>query len=120
LPFFCVFLIFVPKRLTWPLVILSIISIGQMIIAAASNVLVPDWMVVQISTLRFFEFSTIYNYCLVELVKGHFTRNLGQVLLSLNSWSSLVPLLVVSAGITSLFFWEQLAPRFRKLEIKPG
>lgn len=62
LPFFCVFLTFVPKRLTWPLVVLSLVSIGQMVIAAASSILVPDTMVLKISSLDFFEFSSIYSF----------------------------------------------------------
>jgi hypothetical protein len=89
-----------------------------MTIAAASNVLVPDWMVVQISSLGFFAYSNIYNYCLMQLVGGDFARNLGNVLLSLNSWSSLVPFVVVLAGVTSFFSWEYLVPRKSMAEQK--
>jgi hypothetical protein len=98
LPFFCILLVFVPKRLNWPLVVLGAVSIGQMIFAAASNIQVPDTMVEKINTLGFFEYSNIYNYCLKQLIQGNFTRNLGLQYLGLKSWSSLIPLLVVLAG----------------------
>jgi len=105
LPFFCILLTFVPRRLTWPLVILSLISIGQMLIGAASVVLVSDWMVPEIPKLGFFQFTYI-GYCLQELIKGHFGPNLGQSLLDLNSWYSLIPLLVVMVVATGFFFWK--------------
>jgi hypothetical protein len=107
LPFFCVLLTFVPKRLSWPFVVLSLVSIGQMIIAAASTVIVPNQMVSIISTLGFFEYSNIYNYCWKLLVEGYFTNNLGQ-LPGLKTWWSLIPLLVVIAGVTCFFFWNSL------------
>jgi hypothetical protein len=107
LPFFCVLLTFVPRRLTWPLVILSLVSIGQMLIGAASVVLVSDWMVPEIPKLGFFQFTYIYSYCLQELIKGHFGPNLGHSLLALNSWYSLIPLLVVMVVATDFFFWKR-------------
>jgi hypothetical protein len=106
LPFFCVLLTFVPRRLTLPLVILSLVSVGQMLIGAASVVLVSDWMVPEIPRLGFFQFTYI-SYCLQELMKGHFGSNLGHSLLALNSWSSLIPLLVVMVVVTGFFFWKR-------------
>lgn len=103
LPYFCIFLVFIPKRLTWPLLVLSLVSIGQMIIAAASNVRVPDTMVSKIKTMGFFEYSNIYSYCLKQLQEGHFAQNLGQQFLDLRSWSSLIPLLVVISMFTFFF-----------------
>ena len=114
LPFFCVFLTFVPKRLTWPLVVLSLVSIGQMVIAAASSILVPDTMVLKISTLDFFEFSSIYSFCLKQLVEGNFAPNLGHQFLGLKSWSSLIPLLVVIAGVTFFFFKNPMETSHRR------
>jgi hypothetical protein len=108
LPFFCILLAFVPKRLNWPFVILGLASIGQMTIAAASSVLVPDTMAQKINSLGFFEYSNIYSYCLRQLIIGHFPQNLGYRLLGLKSWSSLVPLLGIAAGITVTFFWNSL------------
>ena len=103
LPFFCVFLAFVPKRFTWLLAGLGLISIGQMIIAAASTILVPDeTLMLRITTGA----SNIYSYCLQRLMAGKFAQNLGHQLLGLESWSSLIPLLVVVAGLTLFFFWN--------------
>ena len=108
LPFFCMLLIFVPKRLNWPLVGLCLVSIGQMMIAAASNVEVQDTMAKKISTLSFFEYSNIYNFCLKLLLQGKFNQNLGQLFLHLQLWSSLIPILVVMIGITIFFFWNEI------------
>jgi hypothetical protein len=104
LPYFCILLIFVPKRLTWPLLVLGLVSIGQMLIAAASIVQVPNgtWAV-NISKLGFFEYTNIYGYCLKLLLKGKFGQNLGIQLLGLSSWNSLIPLLVILAGVTFFF-----------------
>jgi hypothetical protein len=71
LAFLCIPLAFVPRRLTWLTILLAIVSIGQMTIAAASNVLVPDTMVLRIGAQRFFEYSNIYSYCLKELLDGN-------------------------------------------------
>jgi len=114
LPFFCVLLTLFPKRLTWPFVVLSLVSIGQMMIAAASDVQVPDTMVDEIDTLGFFEYSHIYNYCLKQLIEGNFARNLGHQFLGLKTWSSLIPLLVVIAGVTFFFFWNPMEISHRR------
>jgi hypothetical protein len=108
LPFFCIFLVFVPKRLTWPLVVLSLVSFGQMFIAAASTAQVPDGNVKKLATLGFFAFSNIYNYCLNSLKTGRFTQNLSIQLLGLKSWNSLIPLLVVIGVVTFFFFWKRM------------
>ena len=108
LPFFCIFLVFVPERLTWPLVLLSLVSFGQMFIAAASTVQVPDGHVKKLATLGFFTFSNIYSYCLNSLKMGRFTQNLGHQLLGLKSWNSLIPLLVVIGVVTCFFFWKRM------------
>ncbi len=108
LPFFCIYLVFVPKRLTWPLVVLSLISFGQMFIAAASTVQVPDGNVKKLATEGFFAFSNIYSYCLNSLKKGRFTQNLGHQLLGLETWNSLIPLLVVIGVVTLFFYWKKV------------
>jgi hypothetical protein len=108
LPFFCIFLVFVPKRLTWPLVVLSLISFGQMFIAAAGSIKVPDGKVGQLATLGFFAFSNIYSFCLKTLEEGKFAQNLSIKLLGLKSWNSLIPLLVVIGAVTFFFFWKDL------------
>jgi hypothetical protein len=108
LPFFCMLLIFVPKRFNWPFIGLCLVSIGQMIIAAASNVEVQDTMVKKISSLNFFEYSNIYSFCLKLLLQGKFNQNLGQQFFHLQLWSSLIPLLVLLIGITIFFFRNEI------------
>ena len=112
LPFFCILLIFIPKRLTWPFVVLGLVSIGQMIIAAASDINVPDTMVDEIADLGFFQYSHIYSYCLQQLEKGKFAWNLGQQFLGLKTWSSLIPFLVVIGGVTFFFFRKSSDAKF--------
>jgi hypothetical protein len=107
LPFFCIFLVFIPKWLNWPFVLLSLISIGQMLIAAAGTVQAPDGWVSRIGTQGFFSYSNIYSYCLKYLEKGRFTPNLGHQFLGLESWNSLIPLLVVIGVVTGFFFWKR-------------
>jgi hypothetical protein len=105
LPFFCILLSFVPRRLNGLFAVLGAVSVGQMVIAAASTIGVPDTMVLKIKTLGFFEYSNIYSFCLQQLLEGRFTENLGHLLLGLMSWGSLVPFLIGAAGIASFFFW---------------
>ena len=115
LPFFGILLIFVPKRFYWPFICLTIVSIGQMMIATASTVGVPDTMMWKIASLRYFEYSNIYSYCLKQLLEGNFTLNLGHRLLGLISWGSLIPLLVFIVGVT-FFFFKNTGDKSRKYE----
>jgi hypothetical protein len=107
LPYFCVLFAFVPKRLTWPLVIFCLVSIGQMFIGAANTVLVPDIMIEKIKTLGFFEYSNLYSYGLKQLFAGHFTQNLGQRFFGLKNCSSLIPVLGVIVWVTIYFVKKQ-------------
>lgn len=104
LPFLCLPLIFVPRRLFPILTGLTFISVAQMIIVAASKVIVPTRPMENFSELSFFEYSTIYSYCLPELLKGSFAWNLGSELFKLNGWGSLAPLVLLIVG-TFLFVW---------------
>jgi hypothetical protein len=104
LPYFCLPLIFVPKRLTWPLVVLGLFSFCQMLIVAASTAETPDTWVNKISSVGFFEYTNIYSYCLKELMAGRFTMNLATFFLGIKSWNSLIPFLVVIGVVTSSFF----------------
>jgi hypothetical protein len=108
LPFFCILLVFVPRRCNWPLVGLGLLSMGQMLIGAASTVQVPDTMVSQFGQMGYFAYSNVYSFCLPQLIKGNFTQNLGHRLLHLNSWSSLLPLFVFFALVTMIFFWNEI------------
>jgi hypothetical protein len=102
LPYFCIPLVHIPKRLTWPLVVLGLVSFCQMLIVAASTAETPDGWAAKIGSLGFFEYSNIYSYCLKELEAGRFTLNLGTYL-GINSWNSLIPFLVVICVVTYFF-----------------
>jgi hypothetical protein len=115
LPYFCIFLAFIPKRLTWPFVLFSLVSIGQMIVVAASTVQVPDGWVSRIGKVTFFAYSNIYDYCLKYLEKGSFTPNLGQQFLGLESWNSLIPLLVVMGAVTGFFLWKGMKKSYDRV-----
>ena len=107
LPFFCIFLVFVPDLLTWPMVVLSLVSFGQMFIVAASTAQVMDGNVKKLATLGYFEYLNVYDYCLNSLRTGRFTQNLSIQYLGLRSWNSLIPILVVIGVITLFFFWKR-------------
>jgi hypothetical protein len=103
LPFLCLPLAFVPRRLNLLLVVLTIISIAQMLIVAASNVQVPDDFIANMGKLGYFEYSTIYNYCLDLLLRGKYAFNLGHNLLGLKNPMSLLPL--VGVNLAGLFYF---------------
>lgn len=107
LPYFCVLFAFIPRRFTWLLIVLCLVSIGQMFIGAANTVLVPDTMMEKINTLGFFEYSNLYSYGLKQLIAGHFTQNLGQRFFGLKNWSSLIPVLGVIVWVTIYFIKKQ-------------
>ena len=85
-----------------------------MIIVAASTTQVPDKMIAKLSTMGFFGYSNIYDYCLKQLTSyGNFTQNMGSMFLHLSTWTSLIPLFVVIAGLTIFFFWNELKALLR-------
>lgn len=102
LPFLCLPLIFVPRRLIAVVVVLGIVSMAQMFIAAASNVNAPQEMVPGVSPPSSSPYSTIYNYCLKQLVNGKFALNLGRKVFGLRRWPSLFPLLIVNLGLIGI------------------
>lgn len=118
LPFFCILLAIIPNRLHWPLVILSLVSIGQMLAAAATTVQVPDTMVSKISSLGFFEYSNIYSFNVKQLFEDNFSQNLARQLLGLQSWSSLIPLFIIMLG-TSLYFFRNEITKFYQNKFHP-
>lgn len=103
LPFLCLPLIFVPRRLFPGVVILGIVSIAQMFIVAASEVLTPVDFTIGIDQAGYFQYSTIYSYCLKQLIHHQFAWNLGIKLFGLKNWSSLLPILIAMIG-TTIFF----------------
>jgi hypothetical protein len=105
LPFLCWLLIFLPRRLFPWFSGLTAISVAQMLIIAASEVIVPAIPMENFQKLGFFEYSTIYSFCLPELMNGKFTWNLGIDLLGLNGWASLVPVVLAITGVL-FYFWR--------------
>jgi hypothetical protein len=101
LPFLCLPLIRVPKKLFFLVVLLGALSIVQMTFAAAGNIMPPDANLENLKKLGLFEFSMLYSYMLPHLNHGGFSWNLGSVL-GLKLWPSLVPLALVllAASIT--------------------
>ena len=109
LPFFSILILFASDRLKFPWILLSIISIGQMLIAAASNMLVPDDMAANITSFGIFKYSNIYHYCLQQLLSGKFNPNLGKLWFHLDSWMSLIPLGIATTGCIYFFFQSKFA-----------
>jgi hypothetical protein len=107
LPFLGLPLVFIPGGWFGSVVILGLISVIQMLIVVSSQILIPAEIYKQIETIGFFAYSSIYSYCLPLLLKGQFSPNIGHKLLGLNSWLSLIPLLLVMVLLTSLFFMRR-------------
>ncbi len=108
LPFFVIFLIFIPDKFILPELILSLISIAQMLILSANSIRILDPVVYKFKKLDFFEFSNIYNISLKRLINGNFAPSLGQYLFGLDSWFSLMPLLIGLVGFSIIFFRDEL------------
>jgi hypothetical protein len=104
LTFLCLPLVFIPKRWFLSVVILGLISILQMFIPVATQVLVPDDFIKVIDHAGYFAYSTIYNYCLPLLLEGNISKNIGIRLFSLNGGVSLVPPILALIMISLLFF----------------
>jgi hypothetical protein len=105
LPFFSLLLAHLPY-ITLPVFgLLATLSIGQMLIVCASNVLVPDKVIQTIARLDFFSYSTIYNECLQMLQHGNFAWNMGNAWFGLSSWVSLIPLILL-IGIVTILIWR--------------
>ena len=107
LPFLCLPLVFVPRRLHFLVVILAIISVSQMFIAAASNIQVPDDFIANIDKQGYFEYSTIYNYCLEQLLRGRYAFNLGHALLGLKNQMSLIPVILANLTVLGVFAFHK-------------
>lgn len=102
-PFLLLPLAFVPVRWLPGMVVLGLVSMVQMFIGVSSLVLVPDDNYARIATLGYFEYSSIYSYCLKLLIDGKFSKNLGNQLFGLNTWLSLIPILLVMMAVTFRF-----------------
>jgi hypothetical protein len=96
-------LVMLPKRLNALVILLCIISIGQMLIPLAGNTLAPDTYFIQNSTLSFFGYSSIYSSSLQQLLKGYFAYNLGEKILGLKKWMILVPNILAVLVVSGIF-----------------
>jgi hypothetical protein len=97
LPFLCLPLIFVPRRLFPVVILLTLVSVVQMFFPTASDILAPDSNLENLKKLKIFEFSMLYSYELPHLLDGGFCWNLGQ-LVGLKNWPSLIPVAGVLVG----------------------
>lgn len=102
--FMCLPLVFIPRRWFASVVTLGMISIVQMFIVVSSLIIIPDDFIKQIDKAGFFAYSSIYSYCLKLLLEGDFSTNLGVKFLGLDSWVSLLPVLIVLVVFTLLFY----------------
>jgi len=100
LPFLCLPLVFVPRKLFPVVIVLTFVSMVQMGIVVASKVLIQDDFIATLSSSGFFAHSAIYDYCLQQLIDGNFAWNLGQAVFGLKGWVSLLPLALIVAGAT--------------------
>jgi hypothetical protein len=111
LPFLCLPLLFVPRRLHFLVAILTIISVSQMFIVAASIIQVPDDFIAHIDKLGYFGYSTIYSFCLKQLIDGQYAFNLGHNLLGLKNWLSLIPIILINLIIPFVFYIQKAVPK---------
>jgi len=107
LPFMCLPLIFIPKRLLPILLILTIISMLHMFIATVGNPLVPDrqiWRLLEegVAWFPYFGYSPIYGDALDLVVQGQYAHNLG-MLLGLSGSASLLPLAIILLYVSAKF-----------------
>ena len=107
LPFLCLPLVFVPRKLFPVVIVLTFISVVQMGIVGASKVLIQDDFIATLSSSGFFAYSAIYNFCLQQLIDGNFAWNIGQAVFGLKGWVSLLPLALIISGAT---LWMAIFP----------
>jgi hypothetical protein len=104
LPFLCLPLIFIPGRWFYSVVVLGLISILQMFIPLFGTISVPDDFYNQIANKGFFAFSSLYSYCLRQLLGGNLSTNIVNKLFALNTWLSLIPFLMFLLVVNLSFF----------------
>lgn len=107
LPLFVLPLMFVPEKLSIVLWMTALVSMGQNLIMAASgfdglpeyyeSMLVGRHIVTSKAML-------IYEICLANVLNNNLMNNRGLQLLGLQGLSSLVPLIILELGLTTLFF----------------
>jgi hypothetical protein len=101
--FLAIPLVMVPTRWVPVVIILAVISIGQMLIPLAGNMLPRDDYFMQNPHLPFFGYSSIYNGSLQQLFLGNFTNSLGSELFGIRGWAGLIPYILVILVVTAVF-----------------
>jgi len=96
-------LVLIPRRLIPLVIILTVISIGQMFIPLAGRTLVPDNYFFENEHLKFFGYSSIYSYSWQQLLNGYFAYNLGEKLLGLKKWMTFLPNVLAILVTTGIF-----------------
>jgi hypothetical protein len=91
-------------------IILAVISIGQMLIPLAGNMLAPDDYCMQNANLKFYGYSTIYSYSWQQLLHGHFAYNIGEKLFALKKWMIVLPNILAMLVATSIFVVSDRRP----------
>jgi hypothetical protein len=96
-------LVMLPKRLDPLVIVLVVISSAQMLIPLSTITLVPDQYFAKNPHLKFFGYSTIYDYSWKELMAGNFAFSLGFILLGLRKWATLIPLILAILAVLVFF-----------------
>jgi hypothetical protein len=105
-------LVMLPRKLDPLVVILLAISFVQMLIPLAGSMLAPDTYFAQNAHLKFFGYSTIYDYSWKQLLAGNFAYNLGSKLLRLKGWLIMLPNITAVLFVVAIFIAGQhLKPR---------
>ena len=103
LPFLALPLVFVPGRAFVLVPVLGLVSAFQMFVVAATAVEVPDGVISRAGELGYFQYSSIYSFCLPRLLAGQVSYNFGRDLLGLKGCVSILPLAFLLAGAIALF-----------------
>ena len=107
LPFLCIPLSFISAKWTPALIVLSVISIGQMILASSCQFLIPANYIPTIGQDPFFHYSNIYSNVMLQLLDGRFGWNMGKAFFGLKTWFSLVPLIFSQLLLSVVFFTQR-------------
>ncbi len=115
LPFLCLPLVFLPNRWFVGTVVTGVISVVQMFIVVTSRMFfAPETPYQNIGQQGYFAYSSIYNYCLNQILNGAWSTNLGNKL-GLGVLPGLLPPFVVLLIISLVFisgrsFSNQITP----------
>lgn len=108
LPFLLMPLLFVPERLRWLALPLTIISVAQMTMVAATNIHAPDDQIKKIDQIGLFDYSSIYTYNLGNILENDMAAwNMGRAFLHLDGWTTMLPFAVVILSAIAVFIYWQ-------------